>query len=117
MKTGFYNTEVLSITQQKELMKEAIFLSFQTEVQSKYSERNNWRGIEPKVSVNEALSVCDDLKMVNRTIQHPNNDDTHQGELSLITTSWKEPGWLLLYCHLSLPNLEILAKKYNLKML
>lgn len=116
MKTGFYNTENLSEDKQKQLMKDAIPLSFKVEVQSKYSERNKWRNIEPGISIEEALVLCHSLKMVNRTIQGPSFGDTYQGEISLITISWKKKGWLLLYCFMSIPNLEILAKKYKLKM-
>ena len=116
IKTGFYNTEILSTFQQKQLMRDAIMLAFNVKVQSKYSERNDWRDVEPSVSIKEALNTCDSLKMINRTIQYLSNDDTHQGELSLITTSWKKQGWLLLYCFVTIPNLEILANKYKLTM-
>ena len=122
MKTGFYNTEILSKAQQKKLMKEAIFLSTNVEVQSKYVREGN-RTHEPDVTIEEALNICHTLKMVDRSIQACSADQ-RLGELSLISTSFKHPtiiseysaGWLLLYCFMSLPNLQKLAKKYNLIM-
>ena len=116
MKTGFYNTDSLSEEQQESLVEDAILLSWKTEVQSKYSKRNKWRGDEPSMSIKEAMGICSSLKVVDRTIQHPEMEDTNQGEISLISISWQGEGWLLLYCFLSLPNLKKLTTKYNLKM-
>ena len=116
MKTGFYNTDILSKEESKQLMKDALLLSYRVEVQSKYSERNKWRDIEPSISIEEALEIAHDLKMVNRQIQHPIEDDTCQGEITFMTISWNKEGWLLLYCFMQLDNLEKLAKKYNLEM-
>lgn len=123
--TGFYNTHILTKNQQKKLMKEAIFLSYDTHVESKYV-REGRRTIEPDITIKEALELCTDLKMVDRSIQACSIDDRN-GELSLITTSFYHPnhtydknyptsGWLLLYCFMSLENLQKLAKKYKLTM-
>lgn len=118
--TGFYNVDILSEDQQKKLMEDAMYLSFKIEVNSKYSNRNNWRDIEPSISIKEALDICSSLKMVDRSIQRPENDDTLQGEISLVNISWgkqyNNKGWLLLYCYLSRSNLQLLARKYNLEM-
>lgn len=124
MKTGFYNTETLSKAQQKKFMKEAIFLSYKVLVESKYV-REPHRTEEPDITIDEALKLCDQLKAVNRTIQF--GDLEPYGECSLITTSFRHPkytydenypnmGWLLLYCYMSIENLEKLTQKYNLIM-
>ena len=125
IKSGFYNTHTLTKKQQKQLMEEAIFLSYDTHVESKYV-RKNQRTFEPDVTINEALKLCTTLKMVDRSIQACSMDD-RKGELSLINTSFNHPhysynknypasGWLLLYCFMSLENLKKLAKKYKLIM-
>lgn len=124
-KTGFYNTEKLTKNQQKQLMREAIFLSYDTHVESKYI-RNDHRTIEPNVSIKEALTLCSSLKIVDRSIQGTSMDQ-RIGEISLINTSFNHPkytydknypehGWLLLYCFMNLDNLKKLVEKYKLKM-
>jgi hypothetical protein len=118
--TGFYNTEILTKAKQKSFMKEAIFLSYKTLVESKYI-REGSRTEEPFITVAEAMKICHSLKAVDRTIQFGKLEP--YGEVSLITTSFEHPvfkssiygkGWLLLYCYLSVDNLDKLAKKYNL---
>jgi len=119
--TGFYNTEILTKTKQKAFMEEAIFLSYKTIVESKYV-RESSRTTEPDISIKKALKICHSLKAVDRSIQFGMLEP--YGEVSLITTYFKHPtikdtiyndkGWLLLYCYLTIENLDKLAKKYNL---
>ena len=121
--TGFYNMNSLN-THEKEIefMKEAIFLSYEVVVESKYV-RKGTRELEKSLSIQEALDACSNIKCVDRSIQL---SQTQYGQVSIMTGNWKTPlatydpgygsGWMLLNCFMNLNNLKKLTKKYKLKM-
>lgn len=122
MKTGFYNTSKLTKKDTSNIMKEAIMLSYKVIIESKYVD-SSYRNIESTVTISEALKLCNDIKIVDRSIQHGNILGDY-GEISITNTNWKHnrvssfdtEGWLFLYCYLSIPNLQKLTEKYSLKM-
>jgi len=121
--TGFYDMSSLN-THEKEIefMKEAMFLSYETIVESKYV-RTAIRELEKSLSIQEALDACSDIKCVDRSIQM---SQTQYGQVSIMTGNWKTPlatydpghasGWMILNCFMNLDNLKKLTKKYKLKM-
>jgi len=121
--SGFYNTNSLNNKKLKtKFLKDAIFLSYQVFVESKYV-RSGVREIERSLSIQEALEMCDNIKCVDRSIQHPY---TQYGEVVILTSNWETPlatydpnyksGWASLCCYMNLDNLKKLTKKYKLKM-
>jgi len=122
MKTGFYNTSKMSLATKKKFVRDAIKVSYNVRVESKYV-RESSRTLETDITIQEAINQCHDLSVVNRSIQL---EHEKVGEVAFMNMRFKHPnysydpnypngGWLFLYCFMSIDNLTKLTTKYNLK--
>jgi len=122
MKTGFYNTDSMSLTTKKKFIQDAIKISYNVRVESKYV-RGSSRTLETNITIQEAINQCYDLAVVNRSIQF---EREKLGEIVFMNMHFNHPnysydpnhpgsGWLFLYCFMSIDNLTKLTTKYNLK--
>lgn len=119
MKTGFYNIQKLTTSQLRKFYKRAMMLSYEIRCESKYTEHNRWRGYSRKYSIEDFLkmvSIKNHNVCIDRSIQHPDIEDTKHGDIGFKLHSGYDEDWHQISFYLSLSNLEKLVTEFGLEM-
>ena len=113
MTNGFYDLSQLKSRRAKaDFLKDALLHSYQTNIQTKYKVASH-RTINNESSVNEFLANKQKLKLncVDRDLYYKGVIRGTDGEVTAVNDDWD-----MLYCYMSLENLNKLVKKYKLKL-
>lgn len=119
MQTGFYNISTLDKEQLKAFYMEALMLSHYVVLESKYTQNNKWRGRDSKYTIQQYLDMVDTENhnvCVDRSIQNPGMPDTNHADIGFKLDSKYDKDWHQITMYVSLPNMEYLAKTFNLIM-
>lgn len=116
MTNGFYDLSSLKSRKAKaDFLKDAMLYSYQTNVQTKYKV-NSHRTVNNESSVNDFLTNNKklDLHCVNRDLYYKGVIKDVAGEVTAINDD--SGYWDMMYCYMSIENLNKLIKKYKLKL-
>ena len=125
MTNGLYDTSNINTSDKiRSFIDSAIKFSYQVNCQSKYKDDVMHRDIEKNSSVEEYLDdllSSKDMRLncVDRFASHGGQIKDCDGEIVMHSTSNPKTGrtyWRLLYCHMSLENLQKLVSAWDLKL-
>lgn len=119
MKTGFYDIKTLSEEQLTQFYKETLMLSYFVITESKYTAKNDWRGIDDKYTIQDFLnmvSVDNHNVCIDRSIQYGQIKDNNIGEIGFILDSKFDKEWHQITFNVTLENLKKLTDKFKLEM-
>jgi len=127
MNNGFYNSKYLDIDTKQLIIQDAIFLSSCIRCEVKYKDGNIYRIVDKEASIQEfikdlSISADNVLDIIDRNMYNDGKikDEINHGEVcwhSSFNKSNNRDYWMLLYCDMSLSNLNILVNKYNLELI
>lgn len=115
MNNGFYDTSnIKTIAKRLSFFKYVMMLSHNTIVQTKYHKDNIQYGSREhnrNYTPLQIIKLGGILHIIDRYIYNQGQIPNSEGEISLVTDKWE-----FLYCFVTLENLKLIVKKYNLKL-
>ena len=115
MNNGFYDTSnIKTIAKRLSFFKYVMMLSHNTIVQTKYHKDNIQYGSREhnrNYTPLQIIKLGGTLHVIDRYIYNQGQIPNSEGEISLVTDKWE-----FLYCFVTLENLKLIVKKYNLKL-
>jgi hypothetical protein len=117
MTNGFYDTsKIKSKAAIKKLIIDAMLLSYNVRVETKYNEDNSFYGrreITRNYTVQSIIDIANELYVVDRNAYNKGElkSEEDDGEIMIASSKWE-----FVYCYITLANLQKIVDKYKLKL-